>query len=474
MSSVVSDSPITIEGKISNSSGLPLQNVSVKAGNKETTTDLNGGFKVTNAVFSTDEKFVIASLPGYFNGSRTIYPNTNTNNYIEISLAPRSEVATINTSSGGIASFNNASVSFPANAFETQSGSVYTGTVSVKAMYLDPENPHLAQLMPGDLRGNTLSGELRGLQTFGMINVELEGNAGEKLKLKPGVAATINMPIPTGMLTISPANIPLWYFDESAGLWKEEGNAQKSGNSYIGDVSHFTIWNCDMPYNYVLVEGRLLNASLAPLGGMFVKMTSLADSACTYDLTDNGGYLNGFIQANVPIRIDIYSQCGSLLYSSLTGPFSSNTVLPDISISSLIDCVNTLAGNYTMTGSRYNYTGTVSYSGPTDPIPPGVETPYSGIVVALPVSGQTVQMDMGNVPDPAGSIAQYFITGTDPAFSNITYAFSSTFMSGYSNIHTYVVSYTSPNPGPVSFHLITQYTNGAGNDRIIDQTFIHQ
>jgi hypothetical protein len=35
----------------------------------------------------------------------------------------------------------------------------------------------------------------------------------------------------------------LWSFDEAKGLWKEEGQAIKTGSNYVGDVSHFSFWN---------------------------------------------------------------------------------------------------------------------------------------------------------------------------------------------------------------------------------------
>ncbi len=139
---------------------------------------------------------------------------------------------------------------------------------------------------------------------------------------------------------------------------------------------------------------------------------------------------------------------------------------------------NPLAGTYVMTGMRYNYTGSVAWSGPPD-IPAGNvgTTPYSGNIVAAPVNAKTISLTMGNVPDPAGGTAVYLITG-DASFANITYDFSKTFKDGYSNIIKYVASYTPPSATQkASFHLMTKYNNtvgNAGNDRLIDQTFTHQ
>jgi len=72
-------------------------------------------------------------------------------------------------------------------------------------------------------------------------------------KIASDKKATITMPL-SGLLSAAPpTSIPLWYFNESNGLWKQDGTATKTGNTYVGEVSHFSWWNCDLP-----------NATVAP------------------------------------------------------------------------------------------------------------------------------------------------------------------------------------------------------------------
>jgi Domain of unknown function (DUF1735) len=153
---------------------------------------------------------------------------------------------------------------------------------------------------------------------------------------------------------------------------------------------------------------------------------------------------------------------------------------------------NPLAGTYQDYGQRFNYTGTVAWPGgpaaglglATAPGVPSVLPPagITGTTVynftnnCSPVDAQTVSMSMGNVPDPAGGLALYYITG-NATFSAITFDHSGTFNSGYSNILRYVRGYVPPTPTQKpAFRLVTHYNNttgAAGNDRIIDETFIH-
>lgn len=157
---------------------------------------------------------------------------------------------------------------------------------------------------------------------------------------------------------------------------------------------------------------------------------------------------------------------------------------------------NPLAGNYQDYGQRFNYTGSVPWGGPpaglTLATAPGVpcvnppapftcaapSTTYNMITTFSPVTDHTITGTMGNVPDPAtGALAQYFVTGSSN-FSTATYDFASTFNAGYSNIDKFMRGYRAPSPTQkAGFRLITHYNNttgGAGNDRIVDESFTQQ
>ena len=144
---------------------------------------------------------------------------------------------------------------------------------------------------------------------------------------------------------------------------------------------------------------------------------------------------------------------------------------------------NPLAGNYDMTGTRYNYNGSVPWTGPPAAVPPGNvgTTNYAAVITAFPESGTTVRMEMGNIPDPVGGLlAQYYISaaGNPSAFSAIQFNQGNSWDQGYSNTDRFIVGYIPPSPTQKpQFRLVTHYNNalgGAGNDRIVDQTFMHQ
>ena len=102
------------------------------------------------------------------------------------------------------------------------------------------------------------------LSSYGMMAVELESSAGEKLQIKSGSTATLSLQFLLQLESSAPATIPLWYVDESTGLWKEEGTATKQGNNYIGTVKHFTYWNCDIQVQTVMLTGTFKTANGQP------------------------------------------------------------------------------------------------------------------------------------------------------------------------------------------------------------------
>jgi len=145
---------------------------------------------------------------------------------------------------------------------------------------------------------------------------------------------------------------------------------------------------------------------------------------------------------------------------------------------------NPLAGLYNLTGTRTNYIGSKPWPGPPAPFPVGgtdvTTAAYTTPTVAVPIDASTVKIVFGNVPEPlpVGGSAYNYITGTDAAFSNITFTQGDNFNAGYSAISRYVLNYTAPTATQkAKFRLITKYNNttgNAGNDRIIDQTYVQQ
>jgi hypothetical protein len=336
----------SIKGRVTDENNKPVNNASVVAGTTTATTDINGFFELTNIQLAKNAGFVLVEKTGYLKGCRTIFTNSGIVNNVEIQLIPKTNRGNFTASAGGnIVIQSGTSVSFPASGvINATTKAAYTGTVNVIGVYLDPTDPKLSLIMPGNLVGLTTTNEQKVLQTFGMIAVELEGSGGEKLNLATGKTATITMAIPASLQASAPATIPLWFFDETKGLWKEEGSAAKQGNNYVGTVSHFSFWNCDVPNNFVNLKLTLKDQSGNPAIGYKVALKNTANSSTVYGVTDAAGSVSGAVPPSVSIEMKVYNKCNTLVHTQSIGPFSTNTDLGLINITTPAPASITVSG----------------------------------------------------------------------------------------------------------------------------------
>jgi hypothetical protein len=143
------------------------------------------------------------------------------------------------------------------------------------------------------------------------MEVLLTTPSGDALQLN-GKKATISSPIASGQN--APATIPLWYLDETTGLWKEEGVGTKQGNTYIAEVAHFTWWNCDFQGERATIKGRAVDCNGNPVANLQVW------GERGYGVTDGDGYFEGGVPSGQAMTVhfgDFYymSHCNTPIYS---------------------------------------------------------------------------------------------------------------------------------------------------------------
>lgn len=310
------------------SGGVPLPGVQVNAGNTMAVTDENGVFLLDGASVLQQTAFVNASKEGYFPGIRTFVASTDAVNYTEIDLLEKELTGSFPTTTGGNISVPGGSViSFSPNSIVTGSGNPYSGIVQVYAHHLSPEDEDLSLTMPGDLRGIDADGDLTGMITYGMMAVEITGASGEKLQVAPGKKAVLEMPISAQQAGSAPASIPLWYFDETMGLWKEEGAAVKQNGKYVGEVSHFSYWNCDVPANFVYFNTQLKDQNGNALPYTTIRLTNENTGVMTTGTTDESGSSKGWIPKGVALKMEVLNKCNNVLFTEQIGPFTQDANL---------------------------------------------------------------------------------------------------------------------------------------------------
>jgi hypothetical protein len=271
-------------------------------------------------------------------------------------LLQKQNIGSFDASNGGTVSGNGVSIEFQSGIVDA-SGNPYTGMVQVAAKLIDPTSEDFFDYMPGNLIGANASGG-QYLESFGMAAIELTDGSGGELQPADGKTAEISFSLDASLLANAPASIPLWHFDEVKGYWILEGNATLAGGVYKGTVSHFSFWNCDIPTDYVIIDGQVIESG-SPVPNLIVKIVSTGFGTGQAN-TDVNGDFSGIVPANDNLTLEVWFDCGSglvLLHSQNVGMLTANTTLPPVSVisgastinvfGSVVDCAyNPLANGY--------------------------------------------------------------------------------------------------------------------------------
>ncbi len=326
--------------------GEPIEDAIVGIQDEVFVTD-EFGISLVNSIEISERVYVTVEKLGYFKGSRRLYAAQGQTHYLEIILMERKEAGTISSAQGGeIVIDGNSSLSFPADAIVTAEGTAFNGTVHVSGYTIYADDPDLSAKMPGILEGENQNGELGLLTSYGMMAVELHSDAGEELQVKNGQTVKMTIEVPASMREAAPQEIDMWYFDDDAGEWQLDGTGTFNGEQYEANVSHFTIWNCDDWSQTVKLRARFVDESGLGLKYLDVCYTvaNLNISAC--DMTNSSGEIFEYLPANEIIRVELVSECGSIMYSQQIGPLTSNTDLGvmTVSFASPVEMLSTISG----------------------------------------------------------------------------------------------------------------------------------
>ena len=329
---------LNVNGEILDEKGNPLANAKISVGGQQTTTDKRGFFIFKNVSDTPDRVYVQVEKNGFFKGSRVFRASPKADNYLKIILLEKKKVATFSAKTGSKVSVGKTTIQFSKNSFKDAAGKPYEGNVNVEAKYLDPSNADTYLQMPGNMQGINFKGEEQILGTYGMVVCELTDNAGNLINLNGDSTATITYPITQKFQSSQPSTVPLWYFDETVGAWREEGISTLVGNTYVGKVKHFSFWNCDYPFPSVKFETTIKDENGNPIQGITVALcfpngSDSSNVAAGYGWTDANGWVGGLVPKNQAFTLKVMASfCSKTIYSQQIGPFANDVILPTIVI----------------------------------------------------------------------------------------------------------------------------------------------
>ncbi|MFN8155312.1 MAG: carboxypeptidase-like regulatory domain-containing protein [Bacteroidia bacterium] len=323
----------SVSGLVLDENNQPVAGATVMLENATEITNSQGYFILEEIQLNKERNLITVSKPGYWTHKTSFRSKVPSGFSINISLQKKSFDFTISSSSGGVLTIGGNTISFPSNAFVTSGNLVYTGSVSIAINSISTQDPDFGFNVPGnDQLAIDKNGNQCVLNNFGILGVELQDPAGNPLFLAPGKKATITISINPAQLSNAPATIPIWHFEETAGLWEEEGTATKQTNSYVGEVSHFSWWSYSTSSSFAFIEGHIFDCSNQP--SAFANINTVSGLSTHSDQ-------NGYYYALVPIntQISLFASNGfdsSAVYLFNTASQGSLTTLPDF----IIPCSN--------------------------------------------------------------------------------------------------------------------------------------
>ncbi len=253
-------------GFVRDTQGKALAGVTVGSGSTVTVTDASGSFALSKVEVVNGRTVVDLKKDGYFDVVRSVSMKQSDNWEIVMVSKNNSEIAaqsTYNASKAGtLKTSAGMKVEMPANGYKVDAtGKDYTGSVTSELLYLDPDDDNFEAMMPGgDLAAVREDNSVAQLVSYGMLQVKMSDDKGNKLQLKDGSEAQLTFPVPDMFVGKTlPNEIPLWSFNEKTGLWEEEGVASLKGNEYVGKVKHFSWVNLDWPETRSQIKGRVVN-----------------------------------------------------------------------------------------------------------------------------------------------------------------------------------------------------------------------
>ena len=330
------DITITEETTISGVNGFITNEENIAVGQAEVI--INGASFITDdfGYFNAEKvahngKIVIkVNKAGYFSGSRTIFTRSNEKTFTQVSLIKQYFPYKLVSTVGRTIEMNDlVTLTFPPNALVDKNGNNFTGIAVLAIKYLDPTLHTMYNEMPGALIGQNQNKEDVVLESYGMIGVWLSDLNGNVLNLKPGEKCKMTTKIPETMRNYAPSLMPLWHFDESAGIWIEEGSATRDGDYYVGEVSHFSYWNCDYPRPLVHIKGKLTYGGDSFTEGI-VSIGIEGQNAQRTSNTNALGEFEGFVPTNEVLKVEVFDYCTNLLFNEKIGPFTSDQDLGNL------------------------------------------------------------------------------------------------------------------------------------------------
>ena len=344
--------------RVVNEDNSPINNAIVETGGQKNNTNSKGVLKLINIDGNENFLSVKAFKKGYISTVKTIAPSSIDHQYINITLLKPDYSKNISSDKETIITLNSGVELTLSGGYITSDETSYSGNVRVNVKHLSTESPSIYDNMPGSLIAQNQNGDIKLLETYGMLGVTLFDSNGDPLNINESNKAKISFPINPEQAFSAPSTIPLWYFNTEKGVWIQEGKANKEGNKYVGYVNHFSWWNFDVPMDLINFCLSIVNSEDKILPNQTIEVIRKSTGQTIFKgLTDLNGKSCGAIPKGEKVTIKVINQdieclTDNVLFEADYGNYSSNVANINIKVPT-----NKTTINYLISGQVLNCNG---------------------------------------------------------------------------------------------------------------------
>lgn len=259
----------TVSGTVRNAAGDAMAGVHVSLGSHAVDTDASGRYEfvLPNTTSDTVVRFTKTGFAAHVRRAEPL--STRSLQAVDATLSPVTYSTSFAPASAATLAVPSspAQVTLAAHSLVRTDGSPATGPATVEMTIIDASV--VTGIMPGNFETGTAAAP-QAIESNGALQVEFTDADGSKLQLAAGQTATIRIPAVSRGGSALPTTIPLFYLDETTGLWVQEGSATLQGTApsqyYEGTVTHFTTWNGDRILDTVYVNGCVQESTGSRVG----------------------------------------------------------------------------------------------------------------------------------------------------------------------------------------------------------------
>lgn len=236
-----------VQGRVVDLSDLPVANVEVTIGQATTRTRADGTYVLRG--IPAGAHVISFQHPEYVYIQRAVMRHLGTNPRMDARLMNRSKPTVFDASKEAVITRGPITLTFEPDDLDLPDPS--NTLVEIVFTAVDPHTRGHIEAAPAPLEGIDENGNLVGLFSYGMLEVELYQD-GAEVHVRAGQTVTSELRLDAADAALSGGSIPMWHHDVTRAIWVQEPNLhaniqEDASGALIASVElpHFSSWNYD-------------------------------------------------------------------------------------------------------------------------------------------------------------------------------------------------------------------------------------